>query len=163
MDNKKFVAKRVTRSYQQNIKASPAVVFTLLCPVREADWLFGWDYKLIYSESGFAEEGGVFTSSHGGEKDTIWLITKRDENNKEIEFVRITPESRVAKLVISVEEAKDGNSIVNISYTYTALNENGNRFIEELSEEKFIEAMKFWENSMNYYLKTGKKLIPANT
>ena len=163
MDDGKFTAKRVTRSYQQKINATPSEVFPLLCPVREAEWLFGWEYEIIYSESGFAEEGGVFTSQHDGERNTIWLVTKRDENNKEIEFARITPESRVATLSISVKEHEGETSLVNISYTFTALNENGNRFIEDWTEEKFIESMRFWEDSMNYYLETGKKLSPKNT
>lgn len=165
MDNREFKAKRVTRSYQQTINASPAKVFPLLCPVREAEWLFGWDCEVIYSESGFAEEGGVFisSSSHEGEKGTIWLITKRDEENKEIEFARITPESRVGKLVISVEESEGSNSLVNISYTFTALNKDGNRFVEEFTKEEFIESMKFWKDSMNHYLETGEQLIPENT
>lgn len=164
MDHRQFIAKRVTRRYQQVIKAPPPKVFPLLCPVREAEWLFGWDCEIIYSKSGLAEEGGVFisSSSHEGEKGTIWLITKRDEENKEIEFARFTPESRVAKLAISVEETEGSNSLVNVSYTFTALNENGNKFIEEFTEDKFVESMKFWEDSMNYYLKTGEKLVPKS-
>jgi hypothetical protein len=116
MNNTGFIAKRISRSYQQKINASSSTVFSLLCPVREAEWLSGWDYELIYSVSGVAEEGCVFTSSQKGEKDTIWLITKRDEGHKEIEFARITPESRVAKLNIFVEDADDGTSLVNITY-----------------------------------------------
>lgn len=165
MDTRRFKAKRVSRHCQQRINAPPPKVFSLLCPVREAEWLFAWDCEIIYSESGFAEEGGVFisSSSHEGEKGTIWLVTKRDEDNNEIEFARITPESRIGKLDISVEETEGSNSLVNVSYTFTALNENGNRFIEEFTEEEFIESMKFWEDSMNYYLETGKKLVPKST
>jgi hypothetical protein len=159
-NNTRFIAKRITRNYQQKINASSSTVFSLLCPVREAEWLSGWDYELIYSVSGVAEEGCVFTSSQKGEKDTIWLITKRDEDKKEIEFVRITPESRVAKLNISVEDADDGTSLVNITYVFTALNESGNKFLESLTEDKFNENMKFWEYSMNHFIKTGKQLAP---
>ena len=165
MDKKEFKAKRVTKSYQQTINAPPSAVFPLLCPVREADWLYGWDCEVVYSESGFAEEGGVFisNSSNEGEAGTIWLITKRDEEQKEIEFARITPNSRAARLVISVEETEEIKSLVNISYTFTALNEKGNRFIEDFTEEKFSESMKFWEDSMNHYLKTGEQLVPQST
>ena len=44
-----FVAKRVTRSYRQQIDGSPTEVFPLLCPVRERDWLHGWDCDMVYS------------------------------------------------------------------------------------------------------------------
>jgi len=158
MNNTGFIAKRVTRNYQQKINASSSDVFTLICPVREAEWLSGWDYELIYSVSRVAEEGCVFTSKQKGEKDTIWLITKRDEANKETEFARITPESRVAKLNIVVDDADDGTSLVTITYVITALNESGNKFIEELTEAKFNENMAFWEKSMNHFIQTGKQL-----
>ena len=160
MSNKGFIAKRITRSFQQKINASSSTVFSLICPVREAEWLSGWDYELIYSKSGVAEQGCVFTSRQKGEKDTIWLITKRDGNNKEIEFARITPESRAAKLNITVEDADDETSLVNITYVITALTESGNKFLEALTRDKFNENMKFWENSMNHFIKTGKQLAP---
>ena len=35
--------KRVTRTYTQQLVAEPSAVFPLLCPVREADWIDGWD------------------------------------------------------------------------------------------------------------------------
>ena len=160
MNDTGFVAKRITRSYQQKIHAAPSTVFSLICPVREAEWLYGWDYELIYSVSGVAEEGCVFTSSQKGEQNTIWLISRRDEDKKEIEFSRITPESRVAKLNISVEDADDGTSLVNITYVITALNESGNQFLEALTVAKFNENMKFWENSMNHFIETGQQLAP---
>lgn len=153
-----FAAKRITRSYTQTIQADPSHVFDLICPVKEAEWLDGWDYTLMYSESGVAEEGCVFTSRQQGEKDTIWMITRRDIRNREIDFVRATPESRIALLTIAVKEKAPGVSSVRITYVITALGEEGNRFVEAFTEEKFNQAMQFWEKSMNYYLETGERL-----
>ena len=81
-----FTAKRTTRSFIQKINAEPATVHSLICPVREAEWLDGWDYRLIFSQSGLAEPGCVFTSSSAGEIDTIWLITRRDDDSCETEL-----------------------------------------------------------------------------
>ena len=149
----RFVAKRVTRTYRQEIDGSPSRVFPLLCPVRERDWLPGWDCSMVYSESGYAEEGGVFTTTGAeGEADTIWLITRRDEVNHVIQFARITPDSRAVKLDIAVSEKKEGGSYVDIRYQFTALNEAGNRFTDGYSEEKFLKVMQIWERSMNHYL-----------
>ena len=94
----------------------------------------------------------------GRRKDTIWMITKRDVHSREIEFVRATPESRIARLTIAVDEKEAQVSKVQITYVITALCEEGNQFLEAFTEEKFTEVMKFWEKSMNYYLETGKKL-----
>jgi len=157
-----FKAKRVTRTYCQTIAAAPQKVHALICPVKEAEWLDGWQYDLVYSETGRAEEGCVFTSRSAGEADTIWLITKRDDRRYETEFARITPESRVAKLTIRVRPAGRDRSEVHITYVFTALSEAGNRLVDAFSAENFAKDMQFWEASMNHYLKTGTKLKSAD-
>jgi hypothetical protein len=156
-----FKAKHITSSYEQTINADPSTVFDLLCPVKEAEWLDGWDYTLLHSESGLAEEGCVFLSRQEGEKDTIWMITRRDVQNRAIEFVRATPESRIARLTIVVDEKAANASQVKITYVITALGEEGNKFLEAFTQENFEAAMKFWEASMNYYLETGEKLAKS--
>jgi hypothetical protein len=153
-----FKAKRVTRNYVQTIQAQPSVVHSLICPVKEAEWLDGWDYQLIFSQSGFAEKGCVFTSRSAGEKDTIWLITKRDDAAHETVFARITPESRVAEVTVRIEDGGEQTSRVHISYTITAITGEGNRFIENFTEENFVNDMRFWQATMNHYLATGKAL-----
>ncbi len=153
-----FKAKRVNRNYIQTINAEPAKVHSLICPVKEAEWLDGWDYDLIFSHSGFAEKGCVFISKSAGEEDTIWLITKRDDSACETVFARITPGSRVAEVTVRIEDSDNHTSCVNITYTITALTEEGNTFIENFSEENFKKDMKFWEATMNHYLATGKAL-----
>lgn len=152
-----FKAKRVDRRYIQTIRAEPARVHSLICPVKEAKWLDGWDYNLIFSHSGFAEKGCVFTSTSAGEH-TIWLITKRDDIAYETVFVRITPGSRLAEVTVRIEDGGQQISRVHVRYTITALTEEGNRFIESFTEENFVKDMKFWEATMNHYLETGKAL-----
>lgn len=156
-----FKARHVTRSYEQTIYADPARVFDLLCPVKEAEWLDGWDCTLLHSESGLAEEGCVFLFRQAGEEDTIWMITRRDVQNREIEFVRTTPESRIARLNITVDQNTATASTVKITYVITALCEAGNEFLKAFTQENFEAAMQFWEASMNYYLETGEKLTKS--
>jgi hypothetical protein len=153
----KFKAERVTRECVLTINAAPSVVHALICPVKEAEWLESWDYELIFSQSGFAEYGCVFTSQSAGEE-TIWLITKRDDDRCETEFARITPGSRVAVVTVRIEDGGQQTSRVLISYTITALSAAGNAFIDSFTEENFVKDMQFWEAAMNHYLKTGQAL-----
>ena len=159
---KTFKAKRVTRSYIQTINAEPSEVHALICPVKEAEWLDGWDCDLIFSQSGFAEAGCVFISRTEAEKETIWLITKRDDQRYETEFVRITPGSRIAYLTVRIEAGGNHTSRMHIAYTFTALTEDGNEFIEKFSEANFVKDMQFWGATMNHYLETGRPLPRPN-
>ncbi len=153
-----FKARRQTYRYRQINLAPPEKVFALLCPVREADWLDGWQYRMLYSASGAIEEGCIFSTSQDGEEDTTWVVTRYDRRAHEITFARFTPASRVCILEIAVDSAGAGRSNVHIGYTYTALAPEGNDFIEAFTEEAFLDAVRFWEKAVNHYLTTGEKL-----
>jgi len=153
-----FQAKRISRSYRQTINATPDQVFPLICPVREAEWLEDWDFKMIYSQTGLAEEGAVFSTSYAGEEDTIWIITKHDPIKHEVVFVRVTPASRASILTVGIKEKDERSSYVDITYTYTAITDAGNTFIDNYTEEFFQRNMKHWEKSMNFFLETGNLL-----
>lgn len=150
--------KRVVRKYRQTIEAPPDVVFPLLCPVREAEWLDGWQYTMVYSASGLVEEGAVFTTSNPGEADTVWIVTRYDRAARLVEFTRFTPGSRTCVLQVVVEPLGEARSHVHVSYTYTSIGRPGEEFIDGWTEEAFLKAMVFWEQSMNYFLKTSRIL-----
>ncbi len=161
MDESDFKAKHVTKEYCQTIYASPDKAFPLLCPVREAEWLDGWRYTMIYSQSGLVEEGAVFSTPHDGEPDTFWVVTKHDLSNLSVEFTRFTHQSRICVLKIGVRLRDESSSYVDIAYTYTSISPAGNKFIDEFTDDVFRADMKHWENSVNHFLKTGEQLKRA--
>ncbi len=153
-----FTARRITRQYRQTINAAPDDVFPLLCPVREAEWLDGWQYTMLFSESNLVEPHAVFTTPGDGEPDTVWIVTAHDPEQRIVEFTRFTPGSRVCVLRIAVRPHEQGRSLVDIAYTYTATAAAGNVFLDGFTEEKFHQAVTFWEDSMNHWLATGQRL-----
>ena len=158
MKEEPFKAERVTCKYTQKINSNPEVIFPLLCPEKEKLWLSGWDYEMIWSKDGVAEKDCVFFTSTEKEKDTIWVNSIRDMKNWAIEFVLVTPELRATTLNIMINPL-DSYSEVIITYTSTALNEAGNLFLKELfTKDLFDQRMKWWEDSMNHYIATGKML-----
>ena len=158
-----FKSQSVTRSYTQKINAQAEKIFPLLCPQRELEWLDGWNYEMVYSLSGLAEEGAVFKTKHEGEINTIWVVSKYDKENKIIEFIRMTWETVIVKIHIHVLDNDDGSSDVYIEYTFTSITEKGNEFVDSTSERQFHKMMRWWEKSMNYYLETGRKLLMFNS
>jgi len=147
-----------TFTYKQLNEGTPKEVFPLLCPVREKDWLDGWDYKMIYSKSGLVEKDCVFSTSYHGKLD-IWYVSQYDRSKFKIEFIRVTPDESVVKINISLSQNDNNKTEAKISYQYTGLNEEQNNFIQNGLEEQFNKNMKWWEKSINHYLNTGKKLI----
>jgi hypothetical protein len=46
-----FKSHRTAHEYIQTNPAPPQRVFPLLCPVREGDWLPGWQYRLMMGDN----------------------------------------------------------------------------------------------------------------
>jgi hypothetical protein len=159
MENKtEFKGLQKSFTYKQINNASPEKVFPLLCPEREKDWLDGWDYTMIHSESGYAEKGCVFSTSHHTEQETIWYINEHDRENFKIEFIRFTPYEEIVKINIKLTDNGNNTTTSEISYQYSALTENKNEWMLNEFEKSFTNLMIWWEKSINHYLDTGKML-----
>jgi hypothetical protein len=151
-----FQAQRVTHQFTQTNVAPPETVFPLLCPVREADWVPGWQYRLIYSQSGFAELGCVFITEEN-HRETTWIVTEYDPAAFRIAFVWVDPGMVTAQIRIRLEPSGHATT-AHIQYTYTALSPEGNREVERFTEDWFRQKMQGWESAINHYLRTGKPI-----
>lgn len=151
-------SRRLERSYKQELHGERKEIFSLLCPVREKEWLDGWDYTMIYSKSGLAEKGCVFeTDNDFGSYQ--WVMTQYDNVIYEIQFVKFIKNQMIVIIDISLEEGCEDIVYCEISYSFTAIDDNIIEIMyKENTQEIFQSHMKLWEDSMNYFLKTGEIL-----
>ncbi|HEY7409135.1 MAG TPA: SRPBCC family protein [Vicinamibacteria bacterium] len=147
---------RVSRSYTQSISGPPEAVFPLLCPVRETEWVPGWRYRMVYSRSGVAEKGCVFTTPHHGAVETTWLVVDY-EPPRRIRFVRVTAGATAVEIEIQVAP-RDAGSAVDVRYTHTALSDEGDALVAAMTEDGWRRDMERWERAMNHFLATGTLL-----
>ncbi|HTA22127.1 MAG TPA: hypothetical protein VK763_01235 [Terriglobales bacterium] len=154
-----FQGRRVTHEYTQTNFAPPKTVFPLLCPVREAEWVPGWQYRLIYSKSGFAEAGCVFITEEDG-RETTWVVTEYDAEKFRIGFVWVDAGMVATQIRIRLEPSGDSTA-AHIQYTYTGLSSAGNREVERFYESWFRHKMQDWEAAINHYLRTGRLIDAA--
>ncbi len=150
-----FQGKQKVLNFTQVNNGKRPEIFPLLCPVREKDWLDGWEYEMIYSKSGLAEENAVFTTPNEDGQSTVWQVTEYDSENYKIGFLRIRAGYEVVRIQIELTERADELTDSHISYRYTGLSEERNAFIENELESEFRESMEWWEKALNYYLKTN--------
>jgi hypothetical protein len=144
-------ASRLHRSFVQRIEAAPEQVFPLLCPVREHEWLPGWDSRMICSQSGVAERGAVFeTVNMNGT--TVWVISDHVPCRR-VEFVRWQPDGLLVQIEITLGRHLQGDTAVCIAYTHTAVNDHGRAALKLLTEADWLRTMEFWEESMNAWLR----------
>ncbi len=143
---------RVTRTFTQRLVAEPSKVFPLLCPVREADWLEGWDPLVLFSRSGVAEPDCVFLTE-AGSGSAVWYITRHEPNNF-VEMIKIIPTVTACKLSIQLRQVK-GGSEATITYAHTSLGPGGDTFVASFTEEYYRQFMLDWEARINHYLTHG--------
>jgi hypothetical protein len=144
--------------------------------VREADWVPGWQYRLIYSESGLAEYGCVFITPNEDGTETIWVVRDYDPASFRIAFAWVNPGLVVAQIRIclgsssgaqissghtSPARPSPGHTRALIQYTYTGLSTQGNREVERYDQKWFRHKMQSWETAINHYLQTGKRIDAA--
>jgi hypothetical protein len=151
-----FTAKRCFLSAQQHLNFVPGKIFPQLCPTREYDWIETWECELIYSESGFAELDCVFTTHFPDNEKETWVVD-RYEPNELIEFVR-TAESWVIRYSIRLSNNNDGSTTLFWLQVITALNENGNKYVDNCSNEGFRQQVKALEKMLGHFLETGEML-----
>ena len=164
-----FKSYRITHEYVQTNPAAPQGVFPLLCPVREQDWLPGWQYRLVYSDSGVAELGCVFTTPHppasgvhsGAASETTWIVTDYDPAAFRIAYVSINPGYVITELRIQLSALEQAATRTHIRYRYTGLSTEGNRELEGYDQKWFEARMRNWETSINHYLRTGNKMAAS--
>jgi hypothetical protein len=149
--------RRVVRTYTQRLIGQPESVFSLLCPVRETDWIHGWDPILVVSQSGVAESDCVFTTA-ATPANAIWYITRHEPENWFVEMLKITPSVTACRLTIQLRRTVDGCD-AQVTYGHTSLGPEGDNFIAAFTEESYVAFMRNWESRMNHYLLTGRALL----
>ncbi len=150
---------RATRTYTQHLVGPPEAVFPLLCPVRETDWIDGWDPPLVVSLSGVAEPDCVFTTE-STPMDAVWYITRHEPSNGFVEMLKITPNVTACRLSIQLRAAP-GGSEADITYCHTSLSAEGDAFVASFTESYYQNFMQEWESRINHYLSHGSALHEA--
>lgn len=141
---------RVSHAYTQHLHAPPEVVFPLLCPEREREWVPGWNPTWIMSVSGVAEEDCVFATDdeHG---QSLWVITDHQPTTY-VRMYKLTPGLVLTRLDITLRLREANETSADVSYSYTALSENGAAWVAERTAAWYVRFMEQWEKELNTYL-----------
>ena len=135
-------------------EASAAEVFPLLDPVRENDWVPGWESftTMIWSESGFGELGAVFQTAPPGSEPQTWVMTEYQPNER-VAFVRWGTDV-VTRLTIDVRDI-DGKAQLTWTENQVALTDAGATQVVGRTQADYDAQTAGLEAMLNYYLLRG--------
>ena len=141
-----FRAEHIARSHALTVELPVADAFEYFTPEGERAWAKGWDPAYLYPADGELVPGLVFTTGEGAEA-TIWMMT-RFEPPHLVEYQRVTPGSRTGQVLVQCSALGRERTRVNVSYTLTALSEDGNRLLREMDEARFRAFIESWEEAI---------------
>lgn len=145
-----FNAKRIVTTFTGHVSFPPDIVFPLLCPVREYEWLDDWQCEMIYSDSGVAEENCIFKTAHAG--GMFWSVS-RYEPPRRIEFTIFTSNALITRLNISLVP-KDKGTDLTWKRIFTGLSEAGNQSVGTWQTRVDADLTR----KLEHFLKTGEPL-----
>lgn len=133
----------VVRSHTFTLERPPAEALELFTPRGERAWAKDWDPAWHWPPDGETRVGMVFTTEHGGEH-TIWAMTRHEPDRGIVEYVRITPGSRVGVVRVQCSAAGEASTHVEVRYEITALSEAGRAMLETIDEATFASFIESW-------------------
>ncbi len=155
-----FKSERITRTRRIILNGPLGEVFPLFGPIKESEWAAGWSPKIIYLVGDLIEEYMVFTttSHHGQEPDSTWTVSRYQPENAFIEYTVFAPERLWWITIHCRESIPNKQTEAEVTYCYTGLTEQGNLINQKALERMFAHDLKDWEEEINFYLETGRKL-----
>lgn len=157
-------------SHEIVVRGDADACFALACPVAELDWIDGWQFHLLYSDSGRNEEDCTFIEAASGfavhrvaRCDTYWYTTLYDRVARRFHAVLLSDDFIVGKFTCEVDALGPGNCRMRWTLTDSGLSEAGNRIILESDfETRVANMLSFLANSAKQYTETGTVLrLPA--
>jgi hypothetical protein len=115
---------------------------------------------MVYSESGFAENGCIFKTHDPEPGESIWTVSRYEPANGRIEFVIVDATTCVQKLDIRVVEAGEGSSDVHWTRTITSVTPQGDPIVDGLIGAEFDANMAALGAMLEHYCTTGE-MLPA--
>ena len=153
------------------VQADPDACFALACPVAELEWIDGWCFDLIYSNSGHNEDNNIFLEQMSPlgvllcpGVVTCWYTTLFDPETRRFHALLLTPGLTVARFEAEMDDLGDGRTRLRWDLTCAGLTDEGQRIV---SEPGFAERMRgmleLLARSARHYVETGRKYrLPAS-
>jgi len=153
----------VARTHAFSVALPLAEAFTLFEPIGEKRWAADWNPVFASPADAALSDITVFTrdATHGGKIQTsIWLITHYDPVGGMIEYRTIVPGLRVSRITVRCRATDPTTTRVEVTYRHASLSDAGDRFIEDLTVEKYRTSIEEWNAAIRAYLVRGTPATP---
>jgi len=152
-----FKSQRISATASFIVNANITHVFPLYGAFEERKWAPGWEPELIYPEDEIIEEGTTFRvqphdQDPNGEGHSLWVVTKYEPDNFLIQYL-VSTENRFWTITVASEPAENNTQTkTTVTYTYTGLNEKGNKLNQANLDKMYENDLQDWADLINSHL-----------
>ena len=154
----------VTRTHRFTVPLPEAKAFILFEPVGEKLWAEGWSPVFATPDDATLSDNTIFTRTvthHGQPAQTsIWLVTHYDRPGGLIEYRAIVPGLRVSRITVRCRESRETETLVEVTYRHTSLSNEGDLFVQGMTEEHYRASIEEWNTAIRAYLARGTPATP---
>jgi hypothetical protein len=134
------------------INQAAETVFPLFSPEGERLWVPGWEYDNIMGTTRLHEDDVFLTRSHDhAAAEAVWIVKKYDPETRRVQFYKVEPNEKVGTISVRCDPLDPHSTRVEVTYTYLALSDSGNRFIENFSEKHYKDFIEEWKTLLEAY------------
>jgi hypothetical protein len=141
------VAHHVELTGRVRVAAPVAQAFLFFTPESERAWVPGWAPEYLHPPDGALVEGLTFRTHHLGDEPILWLLSRCDPARGEIEYVRVTPQSRMGTVTVQCRAVDASATDATITYRLTALSPSGDAALDVFAVE-FDAMLLSWERAI---------------
>jgi hypothetical protein len=144
---------RIERQHSITVARPIDQVFPLFTPKGETLWVQGWNPEFIHPQSGETCEGMIFRTGRD-EDETLWSCIEWNPSHYRVRYARVTPSSRFGFVEVKCKEVALEQTEVSVDYTFTALTEQGNTDLANLTDDAFSQMIETWRVQIDRWLQS---------
>ncbi|MEF2073139.1 hypothetical protein [Consotaella aegiceratis] len=146
-----MAGRRVDRHHTIHLNGPIARAFPMFTPLGEEAWVPGWSPDYIHPEDGRTSAGMVFQTGTGADA-TIWACAEWDPAGHRARYVRVTPASRIAEVVVRCRPLPLERTQADVTYAVTALNADGEAYLADFTETAYAAMIEEWRVDIDRWL-----------
>lgn len=150
----RFESLGITRIGHLQFEASVETVFPLFTPLGEKHWAKGWDPEIVFPHDRGVAEGMVFRTREGVEH--VWTVVSYEPGSHGVAYNVVAEGVLVRQIRVRCRAQGPSRTQVEVTDSYVGLSQQGNEFIEALSEAAYEKKMVAWKEAIGGYLATAR-------
>jgi hypothetical protein len=159
MDTLNFKSERISKTSSIIIDKDVELVFPLFGAFEERKWADGWNPHAIYPSEEVIAEGTTFkTPGHSrSETELLWIVSKYHQQDHQIQYLVLSA-NRYWTITIDCRSLGKNKTEATIGYSFTGLNDEGNRKNEHSLQSIYEHDLRDWSEAINSYFSKHPEL-----